>query len=230
MSAPTWSGPAVRELLRQAARWRVAGLLFRSPARARALALDRLADETNDPECRAAAAGATATGEGLYLAWLGPGGPLPPREVSYRPAQDPGRILAEISAYHEAFAYHASAEDPADHVAVAADFIAYLSLKEAFAAGAERPIEAEVTRDARERFVDQHLRPIVRGMARRLAHVAEEVDTAHFPAAVGLLARLAEVDPAAIDAEGDAAFPLPGLDDDNFECGGGCPLRPEEPA
>lgn len=231
MSADVHAETTVRELLHQAALWRISGLLFRRPGRARSRALAVLASETHDGAFIEAAAAASVTSEGLYLAWLGPGGPLPPREVSYRPAQDPGRILAEIAAYHEAFAYHAGPEDPADHVAVAADFVAYLALKEAFAASSEREADAAVTREARERFVDQHLRPMARGMARRMSNVALDVNVAHFAAAVELLARLSGTGGASsadADAALDAPFPLPGLDDDSFDCG--CPFLREEPS
>lgn len=222
MNAAIQAENAVRELLHQAALWRIAGLLFRRPSAEHSRALEILARETDDAEFIDAARSAARTSEGLFHAWLGHGGPLQPREVSYRPVADPGRLLAEIGAYHEAFAYRSGTEDPADHVAVAADFVAYLLLKEAFAASAAREADANTTREARERFVDEHLRPMARGMSRRLSNVAEDVNTAHFAAAVSLLARLAGADHAldrAEEAALDLPFTLPGLDDDTLDCG-----------
>jgi len=207
-------------LLHEAARWRVVGLLFRGPTVARSAERITLARETGEAELEDAARAAARTGEGLYHAWLGAGvGPLSPREASYRPIEDPGRILAEIAAFHQAFAYSAGSEDPPDHVAVAADFVAYLCLKEAFAADAARDADRATTREARERFLERHLRPLARGMARRLAQAAPDVDRGHFGAAVSLLLRLAGTGVEPGDAADDTPFPLPGLEDDAFDCG-----------
>jgi hypothetical protein len=213
-----------RELLRASARWRVAGLLLRRPSHARARELRDLARESGDAELLRAVQEASTTDEGLYQAWLGPGGPLSPREVSYRPVEDPGRILAEIGSFHRAFAYRPDAEDPADYVAVASDFVAYLHLKEAYAAACGGTDDATVTRDARLEFVNRHVRSVVRGMRRRLATVEDGVATGHFVAALALLARLADVEggPESGD-DRDAPFLPPGLDDATFDCGG-CPV------
>jgi hypothetical protein len=233
MSTAAPTDDLVRGLLREAARWRVAGLLFRRPDASRCRERTAIALETGEDEFVDAVAAAEDTTEGLYHAWLGPGGPLAPREVSYRPIEDPGRLLAEIGAFHRAFAYNADSEDPADHVAVAADFTAYLALKEAFAAGSAREQHAEVAREARERFVERHVRPVARGMARRMALVEQDVNTAHFSAAVRLLARLAGADVGDVGDDAlDMPFLPPGLDDDDLDCGtchhagdGGCAGR-----
>ena len=65
---------------------------------------------------------------------LGPGGPAPGREVSYRGWVQPGYMLSELSSYYEAFSYKPMTKEVPDHVAVETGFIAYLRLKEAFAA------------------------------------------------------------------------------------------------
>lgn len=54
---------------------------------------------------------------------LGPGGLASPREVAYRGMGDPGQILSDILAFHEAFAFRPEAEEPPDHVAVEAGFL-----------------------------------------------------------------------------------------------------------
>jgi len=54
------------------------------------------------PRGSAAARGAV---EGHYLALLGPGGPASPREAAYVGLGDPGRTLAELRAFYDAFAY-----------------------------------------------------------------------------------------------------------------------------
>jgi TorA maturation chaperone TorD len=209
------------ELLHESARWRILGLLFRRPNAARCRELAQLACESGDADLIRADEVAASITEGQYQAWLGPGGPLSPREVSYRTVEDPGRILAEIGAFHRAFAYRTDGEDPVDHVAVLADFVAYLALKEAYALSSTREHEATITREARERFVERHVRPVARGMARRLSHVADDVSTAHFLVAVDRLSRLARAD-VGTDETVDAPFLPPGLDDESFPCGG-CP-------
>jgi TorA maturation chaperone TorD len=98
---------------------------------------------------------------------LGPGGLVPARAVAYRPFADPGWSLADIGRYHRAFGFHLVAEEPADHMAVLADFVAYMLLKEAFARESDDEF-ADSTRGAREMFIDEHLVPTAARMADRL--------------------------------------------------------------
>lgn len=73
-------------------------------------------------------------------------------------AGDPGRILADVLAFHAAFAFNPETEEPPDHVAVEAAFLGYLRLKEAYAAcRKEGEGEAEVTAEAARRFCESHL-------------------------------------------------------------------------
>ncbi|HXV76123.1 MAG TPA: hypothetical protein VD788_07365 [Candidatus Polarisedimenticolaceae bacterium] len=181
--------------LRDAARWRLAGLLMRLPRADRAREIELLAREADHPSLTAAVAAAVDATEGGYLALLGPGGPLSPREVSHRPLEDPGRLLAEIAAYHRAFGYRASAEDPADHLAAAADFAGYLLMKEAFAERSGLHRAAMTTREARAGFVDRHVRCTVRGMRRALE--ASGTPVPWLGAALEAIARLAGTDEAA---------------------------------
>lgn len=225
MSATTTWNDEVRELLRASLRWRLAGLLLRRPRSGWREEIAALSREAGDPALAAAAACAGKASEGTYLALVGPGGAVSPREVSYRPLEDPGRLLAEIAAFHEAFAYRAGAEDPRDHVAVAADFVGFLTLKEAYARGDGRAGDARTTREARERFISRHLRATVRGMMRRIDGVA--VPAEQVPAALAALATLAGPPSPEEQQEprfDEGPFPRPGLDDDVFDCGGiaGC--------
>jgi len=234
MSAAVRAEDGVRELLREAATWRATGLIFRRPFEGRSQQVAALARESADGRLAALADSASAWSEGLYHAWLGPGGPVSPRVVSYRPVEDPGRILAEIAAFHEAFGYRARGEDPPDHAAVAVDFVAYLALKEAYATVARCEEDARITREARERFVERHVRPLARGMRLRL----EKADGAELLPAVLLLCTLAGAAAASTDGddpEQDSPFLRPGLGGESFECGAaddatggacrqGCPL------
>lgn len=227
MSATPARDDGMRELLREALRWRLAGLLLRRPEAGRREEIAALEREARDPDLSAAATGAGAASEGRYLALVGPGGAISPREVSYRPLEDPGRLLAGIAAFHEAFSYRCGVEDPRDHVAVAADFVGFLTLKEAYALETGRADDARTTREAREHFIARHLRATVRGMLRRLETIAGAQGP--IAAALGALATLAGPAGEGDEPEprlDDALLPRPGLDE-VFQCGGidGCAMR-----
>lgn len=155
-------------LVAEAAAWRLAARLLERPVPGWHEAVARLASEVDDPALRSAAVAARDAVEGHYLALLGPGGPASPREAAYVGLGDPGRALAELRAYYDAFAYRPRAEDPPDHVAVEAGFVSYLRLKEAFALGEGNAEAAATVREARERFERDHLARIARPLARKL--------------------------------------------------------------
>jgi TorA maturation chaperone TorD len=157
------------DALAAAAEWRLLGLLLERPRAELRAEIGALAAETRDPALRDAAAGVVTSSEGEYLALLGPGGLASPREAAYLGMQDPAWVLAEIARFYDVFAFAPRAEDPPDHVAVEAAFVAYLHLKEAFALEAGDAEAAETTRAARTRFVAEHLARIARAMADRLA-------------------------------------------------------------
>jgi hypothetical protein len=162
---------AAVEAVAKAAKWRLLGLLLERPRTGWHEEVARLAREVDDDTVRETAAAAAAAGEGEYLALLGPGGAVSPREVSYRGIEDPGRVLAELRATYEAFAFVPRAEDPVDHVAVEAAFVSYLFLKEGFARAAGNVDAAEITATAREAFVAEHVCAMAASLARRLAAV-----------------------------------------------------------
>jgi nitrate reductase assembly molybdenum cofactor insertion protein NarJ len=121
--------------------------------------------------------------EGSYLRLLGPGGLVPARAVAYRPFADPGWVLADIGRHHGAFGFRPTSDEPADHIAVLADFVAYLLLKEACARERDEEL-ASIVRETRARFVDEHLVPIAARMADRL----EACGAVDWSAAVRVLA------------------------------------------
>jgi nitrate reductase assembly molybdenum cofactor insertion protein NarJ len=162
--------PKVRQLLGEAAAWRLLGLLFERPRQDWRREVEMLSREVVDPEITAAAEAAREeAGEGLYLALLGPGGPVSLREVTYRGMEDPGRIIADISAFYEAFAFQAETEEAPDHLSVEAGFLGYLCLKEAYARARGNEEEAEVAAQAAARFREEHLPklawPVADGLA-----------------------------------------------------------------
>jgi hypothetical protein len=206
------------ELLREAQEWRLLGLLFERPRAGWHAHVARLAAGLTDADLRSAAEEAVAAHEGAYLAVLGPGGAFSPREAGYRRTADPARLLAEIRAAYDAFAFAPEREDPFDHVAVEAGFVGWLKLKEAFAHASGDHAAAAITAAATRGFVERHVACLAEPLADRLATLAE----GHLaPASRALLARAG---PRPRDLEGD--WVPQGFDDEScaLACGaaGGC--------
>jgi TorA maturation chaperone TorD len=187
MNEPTADGESSRRdraLIASAAEWRLLAVLLERPRAGWREEIEALAREVPDPELRTAAREARDAREGTYLRLMGPGGSVSPREVTYRPLEDPGWVLADLARYYEAFAFHPRAEDPIDHVAVEADFSAYLLLKEAFARARGDAKGAQVTAEAHTRFFTCHLAAIATPFAERVA----EIGPAHLATAARVLA------------------------------------------
>ena len=171
----------VADGIARAARWRLLALLLERPRPGWQEELARLAAEVEDLPLRAAVAAAREASEGQYLALLGPGAPVSPREVSALGLGDPGWMLAEVRRYYDAFGYAPRAEDPPDHVAVEAGFVGYLELKESLAWASDDAAAARTVAAARAAFVAGHLTPLVAKLQIGLAiapdsHVALAVD------------------------------------------------------
>jgi nitrate reductase assembly molybdenum cofactor insertion protein NarJ len=171
MNSPNALGrPEVLRLLREAAEWRLIALLFECPHAQWHDQVEAFGREVQDPELREAAQEAPIQAEeGLYHTIFGPGGPAPPREISYRQSLQAGGVLAEILGCYEAFAYQASSDEPFDHVCVEADFVGYLRLKEAYALMREETEQAAVTAQAAKSFIEEHLAELADPLARTLA-------------------------------------------------------------
>jgi len=178
--------PAGREIS-AAAEWRLTALLLARPRPGWREEVEALAREVREPALCAAAAATHAASEGVYLRLVGPGGAVSPREVTYRPFEDPGWVLADLKHYYEAFAFRPCAEDPIDHVAVETDFVGYLFLKEAFARASGDAEGARVASEARTRFITSHLAPMAGPFAERLAAAGPT----HLAAAARVLAERA---------------------------------------
>jgi hypothetical protein len=157
-------------LLREAAEWRLIGLLMEHPGRGWRREVRRLGSRVTDPALAGAVRAALDdAGEGRYLAALGPGGAASAREVAYADRADPGKVLADVTAFYRAFAYDPKPPEPPDHVAVETGFIAYLRLKEAYARSRGRASEAEIAAAAAEAFLADHLSALAQPLAERLA-------------------------------------------------------------
>lgn len=204
-------GVDVAPELAASAEWRLLALLLSRPRPGWREELAALAPEAPDGQLRAAAADAAGATEGAYHALLGAGGQASPRAAAHAGFQDPGRILADLGGRYAAFGFAPGAEEPADHLAVECDFVAFLFLKEAYARARGQAEAAEVTREARARFLVEHL--AIAGS--RLAGKLPPDAPAYLVRAAGALAaRLPEPPPAAPGCE-------PGPDCDPL--GGGCP-------
>ncbi len=177
--------PRVQELLAEASAWRLLGLLFERPREGWRQEVEGLSRVVSDPEIRSAAdAVQKEASEGLYLALLGPGGPVSPREVTYRGMKDPGHILADISAFYDAFAFQPETEEAPDHLAVEAGFMGYLCVKEAYARTRGNEEEAEIAARAAARFREAHLSALAWPVAERL----EKTNVRYFSLASSVLA------------------------------------------
>jgi nitrate reductase assembly molybdenum cofactor insertion protein NarJ len=157
-------------LLGEAAQWRLISLLFECPVGDWKINVKNLADEISDSQLKTAAEFAKVeASEGLYHSIFGPGGPAPPREVTYRSWVQPGYLLSELSAFYKAFSYQPKTQETPDHIAVETGFMAYLKLKELFARECKDNANAEITAKAAKTFNDEHLAKMTSQIAKSLA-------------------------------------------------------------
>ena len=159
----------VRALLRQAGEWRLIALLFECPSGTWRDDIVALARDIDDPRLSSAVAHALAeASEGLYHSTFGPGGPAPPREVSYVTAIQLGSLLSELAAFYDAFAYKPLTREALDHVSVEAGFIGYLLLKQAYSMTRGDEEQASVTAEAAATFMREHLAMLAEPLAATL--------------------------------------------------------------
>lgn len=207
MSGGEWAAS-----MRAATEWRLLGLLFERPRQGWLEEIAQLRNEVADGLLRDAADAATEAKEGTYLAVLGPGGCASPREIAYRGREDPGPVLADIGAFHQAFGFRPDVEDTIDHVAVEASFAGFLAFKEAFARAQGDTDAAEVCAAALARFCDDHMRCFAEALALKLDAVGDAAP--HLAqAAIALVERAGRAPEGYLDAEA--------MDDDEVEmiCG-----------
>lgn len=184
-------GGESRRALAEAARWRLMGLLLERPRPGWHEEVEALAREVESPELRSAAEASRRATEGSYLSLLGPGGSVSPREVAYRGREDPGRLLSDIAAFYEAFAFSPDSEDPIDHIAVEAGFVGYLHMKEAYALAQGDEEAASVTAEALGKFLEDHLGTFAEPFARRLESL-ESSGASYLAETAGLLLKRLE--------------------------------------
>jgi len=154
---------ALRRWLERASCWRFAATLFRTPTadglRELRVLLPMLPDAARD-EAGPLPDIPLDTWEREFHRVLGPAG-LPSCESSFDRATLAGRgpLLAAIGGFYQAFGYEpdARAREVPDHIASELDFLAYLAFKGAFAVDTGLRQETEVTTEAYEAFLRDHL-------------------------------------------------------------------------
>ena len=202
----------VRGLLGDAAWWRLAGLLLECPSPEWRERVPGLAGEVDDPRLKQAAGHALEeASEGLYHSTFGPGGPAPPREVSYIHWAQPGFTLSGLRGFYDAFGYRTATAEPLDHVAVEAGFLSYLRLKQAYATTSGDAEAARIAEEAATQFLGEHISAI----AERLSRALDDAP-ARYLAETGR-AILDRVGPAPKRAE--LSEPLVQIEGAEFSCG-----------
>ncbi len=159
----------VTALLQEAADWRLLGRLLECPTPEWRDDIEQLSREVSAGPLQETARAALAASEGLYHSVFGPGGPAPPREVSYHASVELGSLMSAIEGDYAAFAYHGAINEPADHIAVETGFIAYLRLKEAYARASGDDDAAGIAGRVAARFMAEHLAVIAHPLAALLA-------------------------------------------------------------
>lgn len=150
--------PGVEELLRDASQWRLFGLLFEYPTKAWRENLEALLPSLHSQELKAIAqATLEQSSEGLHIALFGPAGTVPVREVTYQGGVQFGYLMAEMSAYYEAFGYQPQVDEAEDHLAIQLGFLAFLKLKQAHALLNGQSEAARLTADAFMSFLREHV-------------------------------------------------------------------------
>ncbi len=197
MTVPSVESRRTSALLGEAAAWLLNGLLLERPRRGWHEEVAAMSAEVEDVGLRAAAEAAADATEGMHLALFGEGGFVSPREVTYRPQLDPGRLLSDLRGFYEAFHYAPRAEDPPDHIAVEAGFLGYLALKEVLAREAADEEAAAICAGAARRFWAEHLAQLAEPCHARLLDAGVE----HLRLAAGaLVTRGRHLDPGPEEA------------------------------
>ena len=174
------------DLLHEAAAWRLLGRLFECPGEAWRQDVRALAAEVRDADLVTAASLALdEAAEGLYHSIFGPGGPAPPREVSYHDTLELGSLMSSLTGYYAAFGYRPVLLESPDHVAVEVGFVAFLHTKAAYAAMAGDADHQAMAQEAVDGFRTRHLANVAERLAARLA----DAPVSYLPAASRALAR-----------------------------------------
>jgi len=207
----------VRTLLDESAEWRLLGLLFEYPAENWRAQVESLLPSLARADLRSIADEALAHhSEGLHSALFGPAGTAPVREVTHKGGVQSGYLMAEISAFYDAFDYRHDAGEADDHLAVQLGFVGFLKMKQAAALLAGDEDSAAITRDAAVEFLKEHIAMQAEPVAGRL----EQFGPDYLIAASRLILEHAGPSPR-------SSYPLTGAEDDEeMNCGSLVQLQP----
>ncbi len=208
---------APRELLRDAAEWRLIGLLFEYPAGEWRSQIETLATGITAPAlAQAAAVALTQASPGMHHSLFGPGGPVPPREASYQTGVQLGYLLAELTSIYDAFGYKFPPAESPDHVAVETGFVAFLKFKLAYETTCGNGEQARMCEDGIRYMLDEHLRNLAEPIALQLESSGPPYLVL---AAQALLERVGP-------GQELPAFALPGLDSGDADAELTCGIAP----
>ena len=160
--------PEVRDILNNAAEWRLIALLLERPRLHTVPQIGCIAKEIPAADLKEIVELALNATEECYLQYFGPGGLLSPREVAYIGWGDPGKMMSEIGLLYESFSFAPRSEDPSDHIAVEANFISYLYIKEAYALLNEEEEKVDTAKAVRQKFIEEHFGVLLYGLTRKL--------------------------------------------------------------
>lgn len=166
----------VRTLLERAAALRLASLALGHPHAERGKQIRALAQEVSlelRPEAAALAGLDLAAADVAHHRILGSAGAVSGCESAYPNgfSSDQGAVLADVSAFYQAFAFCPGEEipEPPDHAAAQLSYLAFLSTKEAFALYQGEKEKAEVCQRAYRDFCLAHLGRWCAALGERLA-------------------------------------------------------------
>lgn len=192
MSSAAAPCPELTRHLERAAEWRLLAQIFTYPDEEWAARMKLLFECIGD--ARVAELGRAALREaspGLWMRLFGPAGPVRMRAVVWEGGLQPGYLLAEMSAYYEAFGYEPPAGAAPDQLGVLLDFAAWMELKLAYACVRGDGEAAEVTARSLETFLTR----FVAAVAWRVFRQMENGGPEFFAAAARMAAERAGPEP-----------------------------------
>jgi nitrate reductase assembly molybdenum cofactor insertion protein NarJ len=157
-----------REILTNAAEWRLIALLLERPRQHTLPQMGCFMNEVGDPYLKEIAELACNASDEVYLPVFGPGGLLPAREVDCVATLDRGRLLSQIGLLYETCSFAPRSDDPYDHIAVEADFISYLYKKEVQALLNDDERKGKAFSAIRQQFIREHFAPFLRELRKKL--------------------------------------------------------------
>ena len=141
---------------------------------------------------------------------------VPPYESSYLPGGRLTQELADVAGFLRAFGLRTNLERP-DHIVSELEFVAFLCVKESIALGNGLSSEAGICRDARAKFVRDHL-----GRWLELYHrgLAEQARSRVYPLLLGIVRPIVDRDAAFLGVTPEPLAEVPSRDADSLpRCG-----------